>query len=112
MMNFIRAITINNYALRTNSKELEEGMNYLIDNKSHVSFVKYMEFGCFDENTIQEIVIALDNLKNGNSEIKVYLPDKIVLDEKALFEKIIRNSTENKLTYTERILFLLLLNIL
>ena len=105
MMNFIRAITINNYALRTNSKELEEGMNYLIDNKSHVSFVKYMEFGCFDENTIQEIVIALDNLKNGNSEIKVYLPDKIVLDEKALFEKIIRNSTENKLTYTERVLF-------
>lgn len=105
MMNFIRAITINNYALRTNSKELEEGMNYLIDNKSHVSFMKYMEFGCFDENTIQEIVIALDNLKNGNSEIKVYLPDKIVLDEKALFEKIIRNSTENKLTYTERVLF-------
>lgn len=105
IMNFIRAIVINNYALRSNSKELEERINYLIDNKSHVSFVKYMEFGCFDENTIQEITIALDNLKNGNSEIKVYLPDKIVLDEKELFQKIIRNSSENKLTYTERVLF-------
>ena len=104
IMNFIRAIIINNYALKGNIADLEDRLNYLVDNKTHISFAKYMEYGCFDNDVIYEIAITLDCLSNAGSEIRAYLPDSVVLDEKALFEKIISNLPENKPTYTDRIM--------
>ncbi|OAB32988.1 DUF262 domain-containing protein [Paenibacillus glacialis] len=102
IMNFIRAMVINNYALMGNY-ELDNRLNYLIEYSKHVSFVKYNEFASFDSNVIHDITIMLDSLYNSDgNKIKTYLIDRSLIDENILFDKIIRNSN---ITYTDRIRF-------
>lgn len=105
IMNFIRAMVINNYALTQNvdNHELDQRINYLIEHDKHVSFVKYEEYDCFDSNVIEDIAFTLDTLycSNGN-RIRTFLPDVSLVDENVLFEKIIKNTN---VTYTERIRF-------
>lgn len=103
IMNFFKAMIINNYALKTNISliELEKRLNYFIS-KKHISFAKYSEWESFDKNVITDIYFTLEALKNNSGEkIRTYLPDNSLMNEEELFKKVIKNY----MTYTDRVQF-------
>lgn len=102
LMNFIRVLATNNYALiQTNRNELETNIRELSDRFKKVSFKKYETLNCLDTQCLQDIIGTLDYFKNGSKKIKTFLNDCNLIDEEKLFEDIVQND----LTYTERILF-------
>ncbi len=102
LMNFIRVIATNNYALiQTNRTELETNIRELSDRLKKVSFTRYETLKCLDPQCLQDIIGTLDYLKNGSRKIKTFLVDCNLIDEEKLFEDVVQND----LTYTERILF-------
>ena len=102
LMNFIRALATNNYALVQNNRSaLETNIRMLSDSSKKVSFAQYELFKCLDSNCIQDIIRTLDYLKNGSGKIKTFLVEKNPINESSLFEKVV----QNQLTYTERIQF-------
>ena len=102
LMNFIRALATNNYALIQNNRSgLESNIRILSDNSKKVSFKQYDKFKCLDRNCLQDIIQTLDYLKNGSGKIKTFLGGKHLINESSLFDKVV----QNQLTYTERIQF-------
>ena len=110
LMNFIRVITTNHYALKEKSDEKLDNLKVLIgrenpDDKAQgskpIGFFQYEELACFDKNLITELIETFDLLANGNSIIKKYLTSNSYFDENAIFKDVI----ENSLNYTERIRF-------
>lgn len=101
MMNFINIILINQYA--SNSKLQLKDLKDSLD-KDEISFMKYLELDFLTKEAIEEIVNTLEFLKNGNDEIKTYLPDSTIINERTFFRKIIENSNSS-LKYIERVMF-------
>ncbi len=98
LMNFIRALAINNYTLKhPYSLSINRYINTISGRFKSVSFDQYE----LDSNCLQDIIQTLDYLKNGSDKIKTFLNDKKVVDESLLFNKVLQNS----LTFTDRILF-------
>ncbi|CAH0346765.1 DUF262 domain-containing protein [Bacillus sp. CECT 9360] len=104
IMDFIRALIINNYALKNEIIDLEDRLDDLIDVKKDISFSKYLEWGCFDDRIILEIITMLNTLENKGSGIKQYIQNKSTFDEDALFERVINNYSMEKLTYHDRVM--------
>lgn len=103
IMNFINAIIINDFALRDSTNTYRR-LNYLINSGQDISFYKYMEYECLNKDVMEQIMVALDILKNGEKGIKEYMPNKSIVDEEKLFKRVITNSSYN-ITYYERIVF-------
>lgn len=99
IMNFFRAIIINNYAAKSRSRN---SLDYLINNGKHISFAKYKEIGSLETNVIDDLFITLEVLNNDYKHIRTFLPNSVVLNERELFKKIVEN---NRITYTDRLQF-------
>ncbi|MCW3467613.1 DUF262 domain-containing protein [Chitinophaga nivalis] len=107
-LNFFRVTATNHYAARhetttdsNRNEEFRKQIEQLRDNKQTVSFARYEEWHCFDPAYVTYVIQLLDKLKNGESTIKTYLPDQILIDETALFNGVINNN----LGYPELVLF-------
>jgi len=102
LMNFIRVIVTNNYALKTSDISLlENNIELLVDKTEKIHFSKYMSEQFIDNECLNDIIMTLDLLKNGENKAKNYVINKNLIDEDTLFNKVI----QNQLTYYERILF-------
>ncbi|NOT90720.1 GmrSD restriction endonuclease domain-containing protein [Ferruginibacter sp.] len=102
LMNFIRVLATNNYALiQTDRSELESNIRTLSDRFKKVSFKQYEVLKCLNISCFQDVIKTLDYLKNGSKKVKIFLNEYNLFDESALFEKVL----QNQLTYTDRILF-------
>lgn len=110
LMNFIRVIATNSYALKENSNDKSGYLNLLVgkdDNskkdleQTPISFLQYKEIGCLDEKFIIDLISIFDLLVNGDEKIKIYSTDQFYYDELKLFDQVIANN----LNFNERIRF-------
>ena len=100
LMNFIRAIVVNNYALiETDPKKIEKNVDELSNGKAN--FRQYETLKCLNKQCFEDIIGTLDYLKNGNNRIKTYLNSENLYNEESLFTKVI----ERSLNFTDRVLF-------
>ena len=100
LMNFIRAMVVNNYALiETDPEETESNIEELINGK--INFRRYEALKCLNRQCLEDIIETLDHLKNGSNKIKIYLGSENVYQEESQFKKVINDD----LSYTDRVLF-------
>ena len=98
LMNFIRALAINNYTLKQRySFSIDAYIKTISGQSKSASFDQYK----LDGDCLQDIIQTLDYLKNGSDKIKTFLNERNLIDESFLFNKVIKN----QLTFTDRILF-------
>lgn len=101
IMNFIRAVMINNYAGTSNN----ESLKFLIDKKNeNISFQQYLKFNCLDEKSITDLVSVLDLIKNGNNKVNEYISGFYYYNENEIFGTVVNNSFVQA-GYVERIKF-------
>lgn len=102
IMNFFRAIVVNNYATSNSNSEF---LKFLIDKRNEdISFQQYSKNACLNEKTVNYLISILDLIKNGNQKVKRYLPDSFHYNEAELFD-IVVNNTFVQAGYVERIKF-------
>lgn len=100
IMNFIRAIVVNNYAADSGNAEF---LKYLIDKRNEdISFQQYSKNACLDEKTVIDIITILDLIKNGNQKVKSYLSDSFHYNEAEQFDIVVNNAFVQA-GYVERI---------
>ncbi len=100
IMNFIRAIVVNNYAASSYNVEF---LRLLIDKGNEdVSFQQYSKSACLNEKTVIDLITILDLVKNGNQKIKNYLPDSFHYNEAEQFDIVVNNAFVQA-GYVERI---------
>jgi len=100
IMNFIRAIVVNNYAASPDNVEF---LKYLIDKRNEdISFQQYSKNACLNEKTVIDLITILDLIKNGDQKVKNYLPDSFHYNEAEQFD-IVVNNTFVQAGYVERI---------
>lgn len=104
LMNFIRVILTNQYAMT--SKRKDDALEYLLgtqvarkwqDYSDIISFNKYQELKALTEDGILFLIDAFDRLANGNKKIKVHLSDGYshYFDEKKVFENALTHDFES-----------------
>lgn len=102
IMNFIRAIVVNNYAASLDNIEF---LRFLIDKRNEdISFQQYSKNACLNEKTVIDLITILDIIKNGNQKVKIYLSDFFHYNEAEHFD-IVVNNTFIQAGYVERIKF-------
>lgn len=100
IMNFIRAIVVNNYAADSGNTEF---LKYLIDKRNEdISFQQYSKNACLNEETIIDLITILDLIKNGNQKVKNYLSDSFHYNEAEQFDIVVNNAFVQA-GYVERI---------
>lgn len=106
LMNFIRVIIANQYAIE-NSEKLSE-FKELIKNESptaelteNISFHKFQSLGVLSKKSIIYLINSFDSLENYGKKIRNYLPDKNYFNEDEIFEKVLKY----ELSLPERALF-------
>lgn len=100
LMNFMRAMVVNNYALiETVPKEFEDNIEELINKK--INFRRYETIKCLDKQCLEDIICTLDYLNNGSNKVKTYLSSENLYHEEAQFIKVIKDD----LSYSDRVLF-------
>lgn len=67
------------------------------------SFLKYQEHRCLDRPLLETLIAVLDGWCGISGEIRTHLPNADYFDEKRIFDKVIKSSTE--LTYEELVQF-------
>jgi hypothetical protein len=114
LMNFIRVIFTNQYAIKAKIKnKTDDTLEYLLGtnvakrNKDYsdiISFHKYKELNVLSDESVLYLINALDNLVNGKNKIKIYLSEsyQFYFDENTTFEKVLK---PDKLTYQDRVIF-------
>lgn len=103
IMNFIRAVMINNYAGNSNYEYLK----ILIDKDKeieNISYHQYSKFKCLNEKSVIDLISILDLIKNDNKKIKEYLADFYYYNEIKIFNTVVNNSFVQA-GYVERIKF-------
>jgi hypothetical protein len=75
----------------------------LRNNAISFSFLRYQESGCLDRNLLETLIAVLDGWCGGLGGIRTHLLDTAYFDERRIFEKVIKNSTE--LSYEELVQF-------
>lgn len=110
LMNFIRVVATNHYALKEKNDDKLENLKLLIGKEdanrkdiesTPISFAQYYELGCFDEKFIIDLISIFDLVVNGDDKIKSYLSDKYYFDEEDVFSEVIKN----RLNYTQQVRF-------
>ncbi|MDD3739236.1 MAG: DUF262 domain-containing protein [Lentimicrobiaceae bacterium] len=100
IMNFIRAIVVNNYAASSDNVVF---LKYLIDKHNEdISFQQYSKNACLNEKTVIDLITILDLIKNGNKKVKSYLPDSFYYNEAEQFDMVVNNDFVQA-GYVERI---------
>jgi hypothetical protein len=100
IMNFIRAVVVNNYAANSGNAEF---LKYLIDKRNEdISFQQYSKNACLNEKTVIDLITILDLIKNGNQKVKSYLPDSFHYSEAEQFDIVVNNAFVQA-GYVERI---------
>jgi len=100
IMNFIRAIVVNNYAADSVNTEF---IKYLIDKRNEdISFQQYSKNACLNEKTVIDLITILDLIKNGNQKVKSYLSDSFHYNEAEQFDIVVNNAFVQA-GYVERI---------
>ena len=108
LMNFIRVIVSNQYALDCPDKD--DKLEYLLgtqvarrrkDYSDVISYHKYISLGVLSDSSLYYLIDALDNLSNGENKITIHLPDTFYFDENKVFEKVLLH----ELTLLQRVLF-------
>ena len=100
IMNFIRAIVVNNYAASSDNLEF---LKYLIDKRNEdISFQQYSKNACLNEATVIDLITILDLIKNGNQKVKSYLSDSFHYNEAEQFDILVNNAFVQA-GYVERI---------
>ncbi|MGE4346048.1 MAG: DUF262 domain-containing protein [Flavobacteriaceae bacterium] len=115
LMNFIRVIFTNQYAIKTDAtqKDKDDSLEYLLGtnvakkNKDYsdiISFNKYEELNALSEESVIYLIDALNNFSNGNNNIHLHLPEeyKFYFDEKKSFENVLKHDFDSN---QERICF-------
>lgn len=115
LMNFIRVIFTNQYAVTLNlsSKEKDDTLEYLLgtqiakkrtDYSEVISFNKYQKLGVISTDSILTLIDIFDILTNGNNEIKKYLSKdfKFYYEENSTFKNALKLDFQS---YHERLMF-------
>ncbi|MGC4041906.1 MAG: DUF262 domain-containing protein [Flavobacterium sp.] len=106
VMNLFRVLFMGQYAL---SKECKiKTLQELFDKRVKWNFYKYEQLKCFDRKSLEAVITQMELLADGNHDFALYLPNTDLIDEKALFEKVI--SVTDSLNITEALQFFALYN--
>jgi hypothetical protein len=109
LMNFIRVIMANEYALTSKSDkdpQQEYLMGTLVARKSkdyndNLTYHIYDRFGILTKSSISYLIDALDALSNGDKKIQIHLNDSWYFDEEQSFKAVLKND----LTLPQRVQF-------
>ena len=97
LMNFIRVIMSNDYAI---NKGADENLEFLIgtqiatkrlDYTNNITYHIYKKFGALDQNSVSYLIDALDALENGDDKIKEHLSNTFYFNENEIFEKVLKH---------------------
>ncbi len=100
IMNFIRAIVVNNYAADSGNSQF---IKHLIDKRNEdISFQQYSKNACLNEKAVLDLITILDLIKNGNQKVKSYLSDSFHYNEAEQFDIVVNNAFVQA-GYVERI---------
>lgn len=113
LMNFIRAVFTNQYAINLNSAyDRDVDFEYLlgtadakkeVEYNDSISFNKYEELKALSEEGVLYLIDALDSLVNGNEKIKCHLGDyKYYYDEVRVFDNTLKHDYDSN---NERVCF-------
>lgn len=104
LMNFIRVIFANQYAVNVNisQKDKDYALEYLLgtsvarkdkEYSDVITLNKYEEFNALSKQGILYLIDALDNFTNGNTEISLHLCEdyKFYFDEQKVFENALKH---------------------
>jgi hypothetical protein len=95
IMNFIRVVITNYYAINTSHKKRTENLQLLFGNDegdNHLSYLQYKELDCLDEELVKDLIALFDLLSDGE-KIKTYLEDTSYYDEEKVFKSALLNET-------------------
>lgn len=103
LMNFIRIIFSNQYAMSLEDNETDDNYKILLKTRDakeqleNISFYKYLELQALNCDSTLYLVDAFDCLVNSNRKIKILLSDsyKYYFDENEIFEKALKNQFSN-----------------
>lgn len=108
LMNFIRVIFTNQYALNMNisSKDKDESLEYLLgtsvakkrkDYSDVISFYKYKELNALSERGVLYLIDAFDIFTYGNNKIQTYISKSYIdyFEENKAFENALKDSFES-----------------
>lgn len=109
LMNFIRVVLTNQYALNLKTDSSDDFEFLLRTNVARqkdgysdsISFYKFKGIGALTDEAISVLIETLDNLCNGSDPIKIYLPNFFYFDENQTFREAITHS----IAFTQRIRF-------
>lgn len=110
LMNFIRVIVANQYAIDCQNDK-DEKLEYLLgtqvgrklDDYSDIfSYHKYSSLNVLSDSSIYYLIDALDRLTNGEHKIKKYLSGTFYFDETKVFENVLLHDS---LTLVQRVQF-------
>jgi hypothetical protein len=91
-LNFFRTMAVINYALIEDIKsdDFRANIDLLRGNSKTISFNKYRELDCFDENYFTTIKAVLDKISHKNG-VNKFLADSPYINEEELFNGVIKN---------------------
>jgi hypothetical protein len=91
LLNFFRTMAVINYTLKANTKEDTFRKNLdLLRGSQPVSFIKYLELDCFDNEYFITLKSVLNKLSEKNG-LKKYLSDTTYVNEEGIFNGAINN---------------------
>lgn len=96
VMNFIRWIITNHYALKGVDKDKVDNIQLLIGrdgSDNHLSYLQYKELGCLDLELVTDLIAIFDLLSKDGKAIKTYLDDNFYYDEKEFFKSTLFNES-------------------
>jgi uncharacterized protein with ParB-like and HNH nuclease domain len=76
-----------------------QNIDILIRGKEKISFGKYLELGCFDEEYFKTLKNVLNKISDKNG-LKTFLQNSSIIDEKKIFKNVI----ENNLSYPDLVI--------
>ncbi|WP_299761437.1 DUF262 domain-containing protein [uncultured Pontibacter sp.] len=109
-MRYINVMALNHYASKSTQQtdlqkavDLFTGQDKATKEDNIIYNSTYKEYGCFDEESVNDIFKTLAMLQNGHDRVKTYLKNSDLLDEEKLFSKI--TNSKQRLSYKERVQF-------
>lgn len=108
LMNFVRVIMANEYALTSTEKDIQQ--EYLIDTlvarklrdyTDNLTYHIYKRFGILTKSAITYLIDALDALSNDDKKIQIHLKDPYYFDEEECFKEVLKHD----LTLPKRVQF-------
>lgn len=96
IMNFIRLVITNHYAVVGQGNNKVDNIQMLIgrDNSDdNLTYLQYKELNCLDEKLISDLISIFDLLTNGDKTIKTYLDDSLNYNETGVFKLALANKT-------------------